>query len=106
MLEILDCYFDPEKKAVQPKPKFFQNHKNRRYRTKSGSKDKNANRIEGKSHEGKKSSDEENTSSAAEGDEKHDKSEKVDKKIKIKVEDEESCPMPEGVSVPKATITA
>ncbi|XP_065166895.1 maternal protein exuperantia isoform X2 [Atheta coriaria] len=88
LLEILDCYFDPEKKAVQPKPKFFQNHKNRRYRTKSGSKDKNANRIE------------------AEGDEKHDKSEKVDKKIKIKVEDEESCPMPEGVSVPKATITA
>ncbi|XP_022913063.1 maternal protein exuperantia-1 [Onthophagus taurus] len=28
LLEILDCFFDPEKKAVQPKPRFYANHHN------------------------------------------------------------------------------
>lgn len=36
LVHILDCYFDPEKKAVQPKPRFFNNNNNhRRYRTRS-----------------------------------------------------------------------
>lgn len=29
LLEILDCYFDPEKKAVQPKPRFYANQNRR-----------------------------------------------------------------------------
>lgn len=29
LLEILDCYFDPEKKAIQPKPRFFANQNRR-----------------------------------------------------------------------------
>jgi maternal-effect protein exuperantia len=60
LLEILDCYYDPEKKAVQPKPRFYQN-KNRRFRTKSGGsvKDKNANKIGNKGEaENKRLSDE------------------------------------------------
>lgn len=37
LLEILDCFFDPEKKAVQPKPRFYQNN-NRRPRRISNNK--------------------------------------------------------------------
>ncbi|KAF2897649.1 hypothetical protein ILUMI_08516 [Ignelater luminosus] len=29
LLEILDCFFDPEKKAIQPKPRFFANQNRR-----------------------------------------------------------------------------
>lgn len=47
LLEILDCYFDPEKKPIQPKPRFYQqnnNNNNRKPRgtRKSFSKDKNS----------------------------------------------------------------
>lgn len=41
LLEILDCFFDPEKKPVQPKPRYFP----RRQRFNSRSKrDRNGNR--------------------------------------------------------------
>lgn len=41
LLEILDCFFDPEKKAVQPKPRFFANqNRNPRIRTHSNNKEK------------------------------------------------------------------
>lgn len=42
LLEILDCFFDPEKKPVQPKPRFFQNNRKGPRRDKEN-KDKNAN---------------------------------------------------------------
>ncbi|KAK5648868.1 hypothetical protein RI129_003760 [Pyrocoelia pectoralis] len=41
LLEILDCFFDPEKKAIQPKPRFFANqNRNPRIRTHSNNKEK------------------------------------------------------------------
>lgn len=41
-MEILDCFFDPEKKPVQPKPRFFQNNRKGPRRDKEN-KDRNAN---------------------------------------------------------------
>lgn len=46
LLEILDCFFDPEKKPVQPKPRFFPNQSRRpRYNSKreKDNRDKNGN---------------------------------------------------------------
>ncbi|EFA07494.1 maternal protein exuperantia-1 [Tribolium castaneum] len=44
LLDILDCFFDPEKKAVQPKPRYYQNNNNRKPRgtRKSFNKDRNS----------------------------------------------------------------
>ncbi|KAB0793388.1 hypothetical protein PPYR_00243 [Photinus pyralis] len=42
LLEILDCFFDPEKKAIQPKPRFFANqNRNPRSRTQSNNNKEN-----------------------------------------------------------------
>ncbi|XP_044263941.1 maternal protein exuperantia [Tribolium madens] len=45
LLDILDCFFDPEKKAVQPKPRYYQNQNNNRKprgTRKSFNKDRNS----------------------------------------------------------------
>ncbi|GJQ66342.1 exu [Trypoxylus dichotomus] len=42
LLEILDCFFDPEKKPVQPKPRYFQNNRKGLRRNKEN-RDRNAN---------------------------------------------------------------
>lgn len=47
LLNILDCFFDPEKKAIQPK-KYFSNNFNRR-RTKSFNRKKKSSSSESQS---------------------------------------------------------
>lgn len=53
LLEILDCFFDPEKKAVQPKPRFFANQ-NRRDKEKppTNNKENNEKNINNNEAEG------------------------------------------------------
>lgn len=45
-MEILDCFFDPEKKPVQPKPRYFPRRQRYNSKSKKGrdDRDKNGNR--------------------------------------------------------------
>lgn len=47
LLEILDCFFDPEKKPVQPKQRFYQNnYKQKSKKIKKKKTDRNMNQSE------------------------------------------------------------
>lgn len=51
LLEILDCFFDPDKKPVQPKPRFYPNNgQQRRQRFNSKSKRPNQERDKNENH--------------------------------------------------------
>lgn len=55
LLEILDCFFDPEKKAIQPKPRVYPDHRRRKQRF--NKKDK----VENKNDDGETVVKQENT---------------------------------------------
>lgn len=43
MLEILDCFFDPDKKPVQPKPRFYPRRQRFNSKSKRGKDDRDRN---------------------------------------------------------------
>ncbi|XP_017776858.1 PREDICTED: maternal protein exuperantia [Nicrophorus vespilloides] len=84
LLEILDCFFDPEKKAVQPKPRFYQN--NGRFRKKSESRsDKPMNK---------------NNNNNVKEESIEVKAEVEDEVVTVKIEGEAPIPQPAAAALP------